>query len=436
MSTDVTVREYARLTTDYVPNPSLDRAQISVSAFDWLCSLSSTFRRSGAALLQVDGRRWLKLDNYVGVIETPCGTRLEILPKHLDSADAVYHGRSLLRRMIAAAINLPVRVAGETSLELFDAPLSEWVIEQFLSSLDHLAKRGIRSEYIRVESSERFLRGQLDVVKQIRQPLGRQHFFALRNDVFVPDRPENRLLVSALDLVCNRTRSPGNWRLGHELKQLLHEIPRSQDIDADFKRWRRDRLNAHYQHIRPWCELILYREMPFSLTNQWRGISMLFPMEKLFERYVVAALRPMLCSSASMVTQPARESLCMHENNPIFQLQPDILILQDGRRWVLDTKWKRLDQSNRRANYQISQNDFYQMYAYGQKYLGGSGVMALVYPRHASFDRPLPVFSFHEELCLWAVPFDLDLATIYHGGIGGWTFLKSASTSYIAEDAT
>ena len=76
----------------------------------------------------------------------------------------------------------------------------------------------------------------------------------------------------------------------------------------------------------------------------------------------------------------------------MFQLQPDILIVQDDRRWLLDTKWKRSDQTDRGSNYQISQSDFYQMYAYGQKYLDGAGDMALVYPRHASFERPLPVF--------------------------------------------
>lgn len=36
------------------------------------------------SLLQLEGRRSLKWDSYVGVIETPCGTRLEILPKHVE----------------------------------------------------------------------------------------------------------------------------------------------------------------------------------------------------------------------------------------------------------------------------------------------------------------------------------------------------------------
>lgn len=426
MRTEITVREYARLTTQEVSDPSLDRAQIPASAFDWLCNLGATFRRSGASLLQIEGRRWLKLDNYVGVIETPCGTRLEILPKHVNSGDSVTSSRRLLKRMIATAIDLPVRVAEETSLERFEAPLSEWVIERFLSALDQLVKRGLRSEYVRVESSQRFLRGQLDIGRQLRRPPGRQHTFAINYDVFVPDRPENRLLRYALDLVCRRTQLPENWRLGHELKALLHEVPLSRNIDADFKRWRNDRLTAHYQHVRPWCELILYRQMPFSLVDQWRGISMLFPMEKLFERFVVAALRPALCGNAQIITQALNKSLCFHENKPMFRLQPDILIVQDGQRWVLDTKWKRLDQADRRSNYQISQSDFYQMFAYGRKYLDGSGTMALVYPKHATFELPLPLFSFDDQLSLWALPFDLDAALLCHDGVADLAFLPTA----------
>ena len=86
MKATVTIREYARLTTAEV-EPTLDVAQLSQSAFDWLCELSASFSRNGATLLQVDGRHALKWDSYVGVVETPCGTRLEILPKHHEQDD-------------------------------------------------------------------------------------------------------------------------------------------------------------------------------------------------------------------------------------------------------------------------------------------------------------------------------------------------------------
>ena len=119
MKDTVTVREYARLTTEPVVTPSLDCAHVSASAFDWLCAINSSFSRAGAALVQIEDRRYLRLYNYVVVLETPCGTLLEILPKHVASADDVAGSRSLLRRMIAAALNLPTREASEADLQLF-----------------------------------------------------------------------------------------------------------------------------------------------------------------------------------------------------------------------------------------------------------------------------------------------------------------------------
>src|SRR5690606_25318102 len=114
---------------------------------------------------------------------------------------------------------------------LFDAPLSEWIMERFLVALDQLIKRGVRSDYIRIEAQERYLRGRLDLVRQIRQPTGRQHILQIEHDILVPDRPENRLLKSALEIVAKRIHLPNNWRLAQNLRILLQEIPSSVDVN-------------------------------------------------------------------------------------------------------------------------------------------------------------------------------------------------------------
>lgn len=406
MRAHITVREYARLTTEPVKD-SLDCAQVSPSAFEWLCELSASFSRAGAALVQQDGRRALKLDSYVGVIETPCGMRLEVLPKHTGRTDCLKESRQLLQRMIATALDLPARQVGAADLQLFDASLSEWVMRQFLEALDYLVKRGLRFDYQRVEEEQRFLRGQLNVAAQMRQPPGRQHHFQIRHDLFLPDRPENRLLRLALDRVCKSTGEPGNWRLAHELRSLLQEIPASRDVRQDFKQWRGDRLMAHYQPIRPWCELILGEQSPLSVSGDWRGISLLFPMERLFERHVEVLLRKQLPSGARLLPQRARHSLCTHRDEPMFRLKPDLLLEHEGLTWVLDTKWKLIDAAARERNYGLSQADFYQLYAYGQSYLQGQGEMVLIYPRTERFREPLEPFAFSAQLRLWVLPFDL-----------------------------
>ncbi len=408
-SQHVTIREYARLTTAAV-EPSLDLAQVSPSAFDWLCELSAGFSRSGATLLQVQGRRSLKWDSYVGVLETPCGTRLEILPKHHEQDDCLIKSRQLLRKLIQQALQLKPREVSVASLELFDAPLSEWVMGQFLAELDLLVKRGVRFDYQRVEEEQRFLRGQLNVVAQMRQPPGRQHHFQIRHDVFLPDRAENRLLKLALEQVAKSTQDAANWRLANELRAMLTEVPASCQVAQDFRAWSRDRLMAHYQAVKPWCELILNQQMPIAVSGEWRGMSLLFPMEKLFEQYVEGWLREQLAPAARLTSQASRAYLCEHGQGRMFCLKPDLLIDTAEQRWILDTKWKRVDARKPENNYDLSQADFYQLFAYGHKYRINTGTpkLVLIYPSWSGLKQALPAFDYGQGMSLWALPFDLD----------------------------
>ncbi len=410
MNAFVTVREYARLTTAAVAPGNLDCAQISETAFDWLCELSARFNRGGAKLLQVEGRCSLKWDSYVGVLETPCGTRLEILPKHHEQDDCLVKSRQLLRKLIQSALSLKPRQASVAGLELFDAPLTEWVMEQFLSELDHLVKRGVRFDYQRIEEEQRFLRGQLNVVAQMRQPPGRQHHFQIRHDVFLPDRAENRLLKLALEQVAKSTQNAANWRLANELRSLLAEVPASRQVSQDLRAWSRDRLMAHYQAIKPWCALILNQQMPIAVSGEWRGMSLLFPMEKLFEQYVEGWLQQQRLPAAQLKPQSTSQYLCMHDSDHMFCLKPDFLIDTPEQRWILDTKWKRVDARKPKKNYDLSQSDFYQLFAYGHKYRNDTSVpkLVLIFPYWSGLKEALPVFDYGDGMNLWVLPFDLD----------------------------
>lgn len=429
MSTSVIVREYARLTTAPVPPGNLDHASISETAFDWLCELSASFNRAGATLLQVEGRRCLKWDSYVGVIETPCGTRLEILPKHFERDDCVIKSRALLRKLIQTALSLKPRQVSVTSLQLYDAPLTEWMMGQFLNELDVLVKRGVRFDYTRVEEERPYLRGQLNVVAQLRQPPGRQHHFQVRHDVYLPDRAENRLLKCALEQVAKLTQLPANWRLANELRALLAQIPSSRHVAQDFRLWGRDRLMAHYAPIKPWCELILNQQMPVAVQGAWQGMSLLFPMERLFENYVQRWLGERLAPGAKLTAQAAKAHLCRHGSSGMFRLRPDLLIDTAEQRWVLDTKWKRVDQRNAGKNYNLKQSDFYQLFAYGHKYRSAGKVptLVLIYPFWAGLQRALPVFDYGDGLQLWALPFDLERECLVDAYVAGVPVIEAST---------
>lgn len=409
----VTVREYARLTTGSCTN-TLDTHHVSLTAFDWLCTLQSRLHPGGASLLEVEGRQWLRLDSLVGVIQTPCGTTLEILPKTHNHEDNASCSRAMLRKMVASLLDLPAKEAGEAELEHFDVPLTEWVMRQFLLTLQRLVQRGLRQDYVRVEEELPYLRGQLHTTAQMRQLPGRAHHFHVRHDVFVPDRAENRLIKLALERVRHATNQADNWRLAQELSARLHEVPASTQPQQDWRAWFHTRLMSHYQLIYPWCQLVLGQGMPVALAGDQQGLSLLFPMEKLFESYVARWLRKHLPQHLCLTAQAASEYLCWHDGRRIFQLRPDLLLRnrKGVAVMVLDTKWKRLDAGKRASNYGLAQGDFYQMMAYGQSYLAGHGKLALIYPAWTEFDAPLPMFEMRPGLRMEVIPFDLENARL------------------------
>lgn len=407
----ITVREFARLSTAPTRPQSLDEATVSPSAFDWLCKESARLRPSGAVILELEDRQSLRLDNYVGVLEAPDGTRIEILPKAFDQVGDAPAARRLLRKMLQICMNVRPRESSVTTLQTASAPVNEWIFQQFVTELDWLLKHGLRFDYQRVQEEQKFLRGRLNLGKQVRQPPGRQHFFQIEHDIFSADRPENRLLKSALLEVCRLTRDSDTWRWSHQLAAMLHELPHSQNVRDDLTKWSDGRLLKAYRSIKPWCVLILHRLVPLSMVGTWLGPSLLFPMEVLFERYVSAQLVRQIGAVARLHSTPSSKFLCRHDGDNMFKLKPDFAILKSGQLLaILDTKWKQIDESlsNASDKYSLRQADFYQMHAYGHRYLDGAGTLALIFPKTTLFRSPLPAFHFSDELALHVLPFDLE----------------------------
>src|SRR5690554_871912 len=402
MTSTVVVREYAYLTTAPVAANTLDRAHISESAFRWLVELGQQFRRNGLPLFELDSQKLLRLDNYVGVLESPCGTVIEVLPKHTTEQTSAAEARALLKRLIKASMQLSVREADFADVERFEMPIREWLITCFLGELEVLLKRGLQFDYQVREEEARFLHGQLDIAKQLRQPPGKAHVFNIRHDLFLPDRPENRLIKSALVAVCSATQDNDNWRLAHEMLSQLLELPESSDTRADFKSWSTGRLLTHYRPIKPWCEFILNQHVPLSVSGGWRGISMLFPMEKLFENYVAEQLRRAIGNKGTVRTQLSTEYLCEHKGKGVFKLIPDIEVVIGDKRWIMDTKWKLLDVYNGGSTYGLNERDFYQMLAYGSKLLHSQGDLVLIYPAWKNFpsNENISPFEFDNQTTL------------------------------------
>ncbi len=392
--------------------------EVSKSCFDWLVKLSENEEKSFAAI-KTKKQNLLKVANYVGVLQSPCGTTIEILPK--TTSDTIEeHEKIKLREKLIELISISQRLPLESdpaNLQTIKNPtLHEWLMGQFLQQLKQIVLRGLRFDYERIEEESRFIRGRLRIEKQLQQGPARQHLFQISHEIFSPNRAENRLLKTALEIVFKQTKT--HWQLANELKHMMDDIPNSTNPDKDFLAWQNNRLMKAYDDIKTLCYLIIKKLNPTSQYGDFKGVSLLFPMEKLFEDYVGHCLQSLNLPNIKTKTQSASKHLCTHNDNGLFALKPDFLLTNNNnnKTVVLDAKWKLINdtQTEDEKKYGISQADLYQMFAYGHKYLNGQGKLFLIYPSHEKLqqDTELHPFVFEkglppeENLELYIVPCD------------------------------
>ena len=439
------IREYGYLLEQPTSNPlewplpATPPATMNSATPSTVCIPKSTFRYL-LSLIQNDDEKdfapflrlttfkrqtALKVQNYVGVLQTPCGTQIEVLPKiyfngDVESAETT---RNQLITMLRCLRDSPFKQAGSAAIRATNMPLLELYISQFLSLTNQLIKRGIRSDYVRVQKNSKFLRGRLLVSQQIRSNMLHPERFAIECDQYIVNRPANRLIKATLALVTRIAQSSTNQHLARGLSFVFEDVPTSTDIRTDFQKVKIDRSMSYYQNVLAWCRLLLNGHGPTASTGDFNTLSLLYPMELIFEDYVAHCLRSKLNDhfgpGCTLKTQAAKYSLVeKHNGGTIFKLKPDLLIL-NGKQTVhvMDTKWKLLDASDRQNKYGISQTDMYQLYAYGHKYLKSETLkeIMLIYPKTDKFKESLPLFKYEDGFMLKVVPFDLDKGTFKKG---------------------
>lgn len=362
------------------------------------------------------GREVLQVRNFVGILQAPSGLQVEILPK-VGRTDA--DARALLVRMLRAGGLVPAVPTDTAALRAVPLTLPDAFATEFLQAVQGVVKRGIASGYVRTRSNGPYLKGRLVVPQHLRHNVVRAERFYTEHDQFTVDRPENRLLVSALRETMRRALDHGNDKLARELAFALQDVPTSSDIHDDLRKCVRDRSLVHYQTALAWARMILLRLSPLGRQGPLNVRGLLFPMERVFEGYVAHGLKRYTRPPCRIQREPRRHYLVTHRDKAHFQLKPDFLLWNEERpHLVLDAKWKLLyatTESSARRKYGLSQADLYQLYAYGRKYLPADATrrtVYLIYPRTDDFPTALEPFVFEEGLTLHVIPFDLDRACL------------------------
>lgn len=421
------VYEFSRLYKSNITKYEGDHLKLEHSQFEALKQLLACSEADHDKLFRYGFEKRqevLVCQNYVGVICLPCGDQIEILPKthrksvHAESDESISRNRSNLIKMLKATQYLPGKVADNASLDMAKMPLLDVFIQLFLQEVSLLIKRGVARQYETHESNEPFIKGRILVSQQIRHNLVNKHHHFIAFDELTTNRPENRLIKSALHWSLKRVTAK-TQHLCRELLFHFEEVTSSKAIWQDLNAWQRGRHLSHYEAIRPWIEMIFKDQSPTSVNGSKSMLSILFPMERVFEDYVPLCLKKQFKEKGYVInTQNRSKNLVKYGVNnekELFQLRPDLHIKAPDKLIIGDTKWKVIDENLPNKKYGISESDIYQMLAYNQTYQKGESepaVIWLIYPMTPQFLNPLPDFIFDNGLTLKVLPFDIDRSVL------------------------
>ena len=195
MMQSLVVREWGEIhkgdTNDTNKFESIDKIFVNPSAFRELEKFAESDDKEHR-FLKFKKTDVFKVQNFVGVITTTDGTQIEILPKTNENQDeqTAKESRMILTKMLKVVHNLPFIQTTKADLQLKEQPLHEVLIGWFLGCVDKIVKKGIRQDYSSIEAQEKFLKGQLQIHKQLNELPHRRHLFHIAYDIFSSNRAE------------------------------------------------------------------------------------------------------------------------------------------------------------------------------------------------------------------------------------------------------
>jgi 5-methylcytosine-specific restriction enzyme subunit McrC len=365
-----------------------------------------------------DHYRHLTARQMVGVIAAP-GCSLEILPK-VDPAEGEdpetrRSVRLRLVRMLDVALGLSIGDGAAANMARQEEGLLDILIRLFADKLLAEARRGLPRAYLAREEDLPTLRGRLNVVRQFTAHAVRPDRLACRYDGLLSDILLMQVMKACVLALRRHARADATVRKLDELRFVLADI---SDVSVSALAWgsvRIDRTNRRWESLYGLARLFLKRDWQAThrASQARQGITLLFPMNELFETYIAALTRKALRPAGLNVETQGGRLFCLVEEGGrnCFQTKPD-MIVRRGREangpvlMIVDTKWKRLATATEDRKHGVSHADVYQMMSYGRLY--DCPELMLLYPHHAglgegNLSKPYAVNNSSGRLLLQSV---------------------------------
>ena len=219
--------------------------------------------------------------------------------------------------------------------------------------------RGLLQGYRVEEEALHTVRGRIMVAEQIRRRFDMPLPVEVRYDEYTEDILPNRLIKAAAALLGRMRLNNSQAREGlrHIDATLVNVMPVRYPPN-DVPEVKFDRLNGHYEEVVGLARLVLAHQSFEPLRDgEVRARGLLVDMNKVFEGFVVRALREQLGVSEHTLRQGY--TVCTLAESGKFDLKPDLSWWDGGYGYAFvgDAKYKRIESGVQNA-------DLYQALAY------------------------------------------------------------------------
>jgi 5-methylcytosine-specific restriction enzyme subunit McrC len=258
----------------------------------------------------------------------------------------------------------------ETLLDLFIRAFAEQLLSE--------TRRGLPRRYVSEHGDLSALQGRLNVTRQFTTNAVRPDRLACDYDVLSHDIALMQVMAGAVVALRKFARIADTQRLLDELRFVLAEVTLLPISSLPWNHVQIDRTNRRWEDLFALAKLLLMRDWQTTHHNDRSrdGLTVLFPMNDLFESAVATLLRRGLAGQGIEVIEQGGLRHCLGEweqdkncKGNAFLTRPDLILRRDGQTLaIIDTKWKALSSDLSNPTGGISQNDVYQLMAYARLY--------------------------------------------------------------------
>ena len=300
------------------------------------------------------GNDYVIPQQWVGLISCK-DFSIEIFPK-ISDINEVEKSCEILYKMLEVVYDVPIKNGINAKAKLIQNGLIEIFITNYIEYVKKYIQSGPILDYKKNIKNLKAVKGNIIFSAQINHNAINLTKFMCKYSKMDMDNKYNQIIKLTLVKMRNLSRNNKNKKIIQELLQAFDSV--KLNINLDYKNIHVDKTHYRLKDIITLSQLFLDNYSASLTYGNYNIVSLLFDMNKLFEKYIYTQLKKIY--KQSIYYQYSKEFLLKDVKTGIkkVNLKPDMYLKLENFNIVIDTKWKRMD------NTSIKESDAYQMNAY------------------------------------------------------------------------